>query len=76
LLPRANGPDDMFRITRDAVNLRRGCRVLEMQADEIESWFLDYNPTLVHGLPFSKHREIDPREAWVEPGAPDNVGHL
>ena len=66
-----------FRVSSDAVNHHGGHREQEVQADEIEAGFARDDAAIVLRLAVgAEHRQVDPREAWMEPGAPHDVGDV
>ncbi len=68
---------DGFGIPADADESRGAHRTQEMQSGEIHSGHTRHDSALVHGAAiFVKHGEIDPREARMVSGAPDDVSHI
>src|SRR5262245_10616645 len=77
--PRALPDDgrDPRGIPADTVNHRRRERVLEVLADEVQPRLALDQPAGVTGLAvLFEDRQIDPRQAVVVAGAPDDVADL
>src|SRR5436190_3085594 len=66
-----------LRVSSDAVDHHRGHREQEVQADEIEPGLTRDDAAIVLRLAVGpEHRQVDPREAWMEPRAPHDVGDV
>ena len=51
-------------------------RIQERQAHEIQPRLTLHHSALVLRLDRSEDRELDPRESRIEPGAPNDIGHI
>src|SRR6266542_2254116 len=74
--PRGDVLGDVLGVPPDAVDHRRRHRVEEVQADEVQPRLAGDDPALVRRLVPADGGQVDPREVVLEPGAPDDVGHL
>ena len=72
--PRGDGTGNSCGVTSHAVNHRGRERIEEVQPDEVQPGLARHDTALVLRLAvWAEHRKIDPREAWMEAGAPDHV---
>src|SRR5678816_3652473 len=65
------------RVTADALDGRRRHRVEKLQADKIQPRLARHHAAIVPRVAVRvEDRQIDPREAWIEARAPDDIGDV
>src|SRR5262245_52122617 len=74
---RSNGFGDAVGVAANAVDHRRGHRIEEVQSDEVQAGLTIHRASRLPRLAIAvEDWQVDPREAGMEAGTPDDVGDV